>query len=323
MKADAEQFRQFLSGLPKELSLDRIRSYWTKYAFHFTDVRNAADILISGRIMCRGDLADGSFVDAACPRVIAQTDSSVKSYVRLYFRPRTPTQYRSEGFRPREKYWEGSHCPVPVFFLFDLFKLLVRDDCQFSDGNLAKLGFDSLCSSAAELATFDFRKIYHGTWVSNEEREDIVSHRNAELVIPSQLDLSALKLIYCRSAAERETLLYLLPAEIRNVWSNKVAVASTATLFYRKWAFVETTTLSADRTIISFSPDPEYAKPFELRLVRKIGKPKETIIKNFTANRSLPIVFSSRLQNYDFEVYLDNNLAFAGAFDEKLEEKPF
>lgn len=323
MKSDAEQFRQFLSGLAKNLSLDRIRSYWTKYAFHSTDVRNAADILIGGKIKCRADLPEGSFVDAACPRVIAQTDSSVKSYVRLYFRPRTPTQYRSEGMRPRDKYWEGSHCPVPIFFLFDLFQLLVRDDCLFSDSNLARLGFDGLCSSAEELATFEFAKIYHDTWVSQEARRDMVSHQNAELVIPSELDLSALKLIYCRSAAERETLLYLLPTQIRNAWSHKIAVASTATLFYRKWAFVETAALSNDGAILSFSPDPEYAKPFELRLVRTIGNPKETITKNFAANRSLPIKFPSDLSRYDFEVYLDDNLAYAGSFDEKSEEQPF
>lgn len=323
MKPDAEQFQQFLTGLSKGLSLDRIRSYWTKYAFHFTDVRNAADILIGGRIKSRADLPEGSFVDAACPGVIARTDASVKSYVRLYFRPRTPTQYRSEGLRPRDKYWDGSHCPVPIFFLFDLLQLIVREDCLFSDGNLARLGFDALCSSADELATFDFSKIYHDTWVSQENLRDMVSHQNAELVIPNELDLSALKLIYCRSAAERETLLYLLPTKIRNAWSHKIAVASTATIFYRKWAFVETAALSKDGTVLSFSPDPEYAGPFELRLLRKIGNPKETITGNFSANRTLPIKFPSNILKYDFEVYLDDNLAYAGSFDERSEEQPF
>ncbi|MEP7076421.1 MAG: DarT ssDNA thymidine ADP-ribosyltransferase family protein [Acidobacteriota bacterium] len=323
MKSDAEQYREFLSGLSKRLSLDRIRAYWTKYAFHFTEIRNAACILASGGIKCRAALPEGSFIDAACPRVIAQTDPSVKSYVRLYFRPRTPTQYRSEGLRPRERYWEGSHCPVPVFFLFDLFTLLVRDDCLFSDGNLARLGFDGLCNSADELATFDFSKIYHDTWVSKEELRDTVAHQNAELVIPDELDLSALKLIYCRTAAERETLLYLLPPKIRNIWSRRIAVASTATLFYRKWAFVENAALNRDKVVLSFSPDPKYAEPFQLRLVRTISHPKETITENFSAKGLLPIKFPTALERYNFEVFLDDNLAYAGSFDEKFEEQPF
>lgn len=181
MKADSEQFREFLLTLPKQLSLDRIRSHWPKYAFHFTDIRNAAKILVDGRVRCRADLnREGGFIDIASPGVIAQTDSQVKDHVRLYFRPRTPTQYRSEGIRPKAALWENAHCPVPVFLLFDLPQVLARDDCLFSDGNLAKLGFDSLCSTASELSTFDFRKIYHGSPVSDEEKQDIVSHRNAD-----------------------------------------------------------------------------------------------------------------------------------------------
>lgn len=323
MKADAEDFRQFLAGLPKKYSLDRVRSYWTKYAFHFTDVRNAAKILADGKIQSRANLPPGSFVDAACPNVIAQTATSVKSYVRLYFRPRTPTQYRSEGLRPREKYWENSHCPVPVFFLFDLLQLLCRDDCLFSDSNLAKLHFAGFCSTAAELSGFDFTKIYYDNWVSKDQLRDMVAHQNAELAIPNELDLAALKFIYCRSAAERETLLYLLPPSVRHAWSPKIAVASTATLFYRKWVFVETASLSSRRAILSFSPDTQFAEPFELRLVRKLGAPNEKIIPNFKAKGQFPINFPADLTRYNLEVYLDNNLAYAGSFDEKSEETPF
>lgn len=323
MKVDADQFRQFLSSLPKSLSLDRIRSHWTKYAFHFTDIRNAANILAKRAIRCRNSLKDNEFVDGASPRVIAQTDSDVTQYVRLYFRPRTPTQYRSEGIRPTDRLWNGSHCPVPVFFLFDLFELLVRDDCLFSDGNLAKLGFHGLCSTAEELKRFDFKKIYHGTWISSEEREDIVSHRNAELVIPGHLDLSALKLIYCRSAAEKETLLYLLPTEIRKRWANKIAVASTATLFYRKWAFIETAILASDSAILNFSPDPEHPGPFELRLVRKTENRKVLLVKEFMANRSTPINFREQIARYELEVYLNTSLAYAGSYNLAMDDVPF
>lgn len=323
MKADAEDFRQFLASLPKKYSLDRNRSYWTKYAFHFTDVRNAARILTEGNIQSRANLVPGTFVDAACPRVIAQTAAPVKSYVRLYFRPRTPTQYRSEGIRPRDKYWENSHCPVPVFFLFDLLHLLCRDDCYFSDSNLAKLNFAGFLSTAEELKEFDFSKIYYDTTVTRDRVRDVVAHQNAELVIPNELDLAGLKLIYCRSAAERETLLYLLPPVVRQKWSPKIAVESTATLFYRKWVFVENASLSSRRAVLGFSPETQYAEPFQLRLVRKGEDPKEKIIPNFKAKGQFPINFPANLSRYDLEVYLDDNLAYAGSFDEKSEVTPF
>jgi hypothetical protein len=199
---------------------------------------------------------------------------------------------------------------------------LVRDDSRFSDGNLAKLGFDGLCSSAAELSTFDFRKIYHGTWVSNEEREDIVSHRNAEIVVPNELDLSQLKLIYCRSAAEKETLLYLLPANIRDRWAPKIAIETTATLYYRQWAFVESATLSNDSIVLNFSPDAEQAGPFDLTLVRNSSDRQTLSIKDFYANKRTEIKFKSNVWTYDIEVYLDEHLAFAESYDGS-DEIPF
>jgi hypothetical protein len=315
MKADYDEFRQFLTGLPKQLSLDRIRSHWTKYAFHFTDVRNAAKILSDDQILSRASLQSGSFIDVASPIVISHTDREVSDYVRLYFRPRTPTQFRSEGIRPFDKLWEGSHCPVPVFFLFDLVNLLIRDDCLFSDGNLAKLGYDSLCSTAADLGSFAFDKIYHVTWVSNEEREDIVSHRNAEIVIPGSLDLSALKWIYCRSAAERETLLYLLPPKISDRWSSRIAIETTATLFYRKWVFVETVQLNEKGIEINFSPDPEHPGPFELTVIRKTNGKREHRKLDFYAYKRTTIEFETNIWNYSVEVYLNDCLTFAGSYD--------
>jgi hypothetical protein len=315
MKPDHEDFRQFLNALPKKLALDRIRSYWTKYAFHFTDVRNAANILKQGRVLSRANLKTGNFVDIASPSVIAHTRSEVKNNVRLYFRPRTPTQHQSEGIRPADQLWESSHCPVPVFLLFDLFQILVRDDCLFSDGNLAALGFDSLCSSAAELATFDFKKIYSDSSVTADEKREIIKSRNAEIVIPGELDLTALKLVYCRSAAEKETLLYLLPAKVAKLWAQRIAVASTATLFFRKWAFVETAVLDHDSIVLNFSPDSEKGGPFELLIIRTANDNRSQRISQFYANRKIRIGFKTKVWEYKVEVYLDNHLAYAGSYD--------
>ena len=94
--------------------------WWQKYVYHFTDVQNAARILTDGIIYCRAEAVRRGrmVVDNASPEIIAQTRTEFTRFVRLYFRPRTPTQFRNEGIRPRTARVLGSHCPVPILFLF-------------------------------------------------------------------------------------------------------------------------------------------------------------------------------------------------------------
>ena len=37
----------------------------------------------------------------ASPSVISVSQNKIKEYARLYFRPRTPTQYHNEGYKPK------------------------------------------------------------------------------------------------------------------------------------------------------------------------------------------------------------------------------
>lgn len=99
-------------------------------------------------------------------------------------------------------------------------------------------------------------------------------------------------------------------------------VASTATLFYRQWVFVETAVLSNDSIILNFSPDPEAAGPFEMRIVRKSNSTKTRVVKNFYARGRVPIGFESDVWEYDTEIYLDDHLAFAGSYG-GADEIPF
>lgn len=71
----------FLNGVPKKL---------TKYAFHFTDVNNAANILNHGKILSRNKaLLKGVMInDNASREVITGTNEYVHDYVRFYFRPK-------------------------------------------------------------------------------------------------------------------------------------------------------------------------------------------------------------------------------------------
>jgi hypothetical protein len=73
----------------------------------------------------------------ASRKVIDGTDPAHLRFVRLYFRPKTPTQWHNEGIRaPSERTSLNAHCPIPVFFCFDLVGLLSEDNVWFSDGNI-------------------------------------------------------------------------------------------------------------------------------------------------------------------------------------------
>lgn len=100
--------------------------------------------------------------DNASRQVIDMTNISVLSNVRFYFRPLTPTQYFNEGYKhPALRYDNDSkaNVPVPIFFLFDLAKLLSFKGVKFSERRQAGRGAD-LCEGVEEFSKFDFKKIY-------------------------------------------------------------------------------------------------------------------------------------------------------------------
>ena len=239
----------------------------------------------------------------------------------MYFRPRTPTQYRWEGIRPKDRLWEGSHCPVPIFFLFDLPSILTRDDCSFSESNQAKLGFNQLFTTAEDLSSFDFGKIFHVDRLSDEEKRDIISHRNAEIIVKKELDLTGLKYIYCRTPAEKETLMHLLTDDLRQSWGSSIQVESGSSLFYREWVFVETALLNETSTTFVFS-DSKASGPFELEVRCSRAHQQNYVKQDFYASGKLQIGFREPLPQYDIQLTLDGHLAYASSFDGR-EDVPF
>lgn len=324
MKEDSSEIIEFLDNLADKSWLGSIRSRWVDFVFHYTDIRNAFEILENGKLLCRGALERESNmpVDNASEIVIANTEQLVKEYVRLYFRPKTPTQYTNEGVRPQSEQRLKSHCPVPIFFLFDSKAILTKDDSKFSQGNLARLGIQSLCSTAGELKEFDFKKIYHTGSFSQAERNEIISHRNAEIVVPDELDLSALKFIACRSPAEKETLLNLLSNEAFLKWSPKIFIDTKANLFERKWSFIQSVYLTSKFVRIDFSPDSICSSTFTL--TAKLTGNREKIItkENFVANNAIIFEFVEDVLIYEIEIKLDDNLVYLGRFDGS-DEIPF
>ena len=166
MKSDADQIRAVLNDLSQMGWIARTeRQNWPRFLFHYTDVQNAAHILSSGFLYSRRHLEDsiGMPVSSGSDEVLAGTQPWIKNYVRLYFRPKTPTQYYAEGVKSSltlsNSSFPDAHCPVPVFFLFDSAEILSRGDCLCSDKGLGSRDH-KIMSTAQNLANLEWQKIY-------------------------------------------------------------------------------------------------------------------------------------------------------------------
>ena len=103
LKADADEILEHMEQLRSSLGVDRNRRFWPRWLFRSDHVENAAAILNSGRLLSRAAAEDGDLIrtDSGSQQYVGQLSSPHRNLVRLYFRPRTPTQYANEGIRPR------------------------------------------------------------------------------------------------------------------------------------------------------------------------------------------------------------------------------
>lgn len=190
-------------------------NWWPKFAYHYTDVENAVSILHSGFLYSRANAQQLGLMrnDNASRQVIDMTQTEAISCVRFYFRPLTPTQYYNEGYKhPKLRYDndENANTPVPVFFLFDLSKLLSIPGVRFSE--LPQSGHGSDLKNGPEaFADLPFEKIYSNGFESFEESK---KYRHAEILHPNSMQIdSCLHTILCRNSLERITLLNMLKSQ--------------------------------------------------------------------------------------------------------------
>lgn len=323
-KRDAREIRAHLNALKKSPWLGPARSWWPDYLFHFTDIRNAVSILKTGWLLSRQQLqASGqTFTNSASPTVIDQTEEHWKDYVRLYFRPRTPTQYRNEGLRPVSGLQlGGAHCPLPIYLLFDSKSLLSRRDALFCEGNLAAGAQPE--GHAERFKLIPFERVYHDTWLDPNETRTIVFHRNAEVIVPTRLDLSALRLVWCRSQAEYQTLVHLLPPGTRRRWAGIIGSGTKLNLFFRYWTFVEKVDLSKTEIAFHFNQGTKAPGPFQARVEieemwtsTRYAWKDDAYLANDVLLLRLPDV--SSLADYSVRLFLDDHLAYAGSYQEEI-----
>ncbi|MBK8259527.1 MAG: DUF4433 domain-containing protein [Polyangiaceae bacterium] len=303
------------------------RDFWPKFVYHFTDLPNALSILESDKLCSRVEAQAQKLLktDSACPAVIEGTDPDHTRYARLYFRPRTPTQYRNEGIRTRSQIWENAHCPMPVFFCFDTVEVLTMDGTELSNGNM---GSPRVEHGAAidMLSKIPFEYVFHDGGYSPEMRDLITFHRHAEILIPHSLTLlPSLKWIVCRSPAEQNTLLHLLPDAVRKKWQSKVRI-DYRTLFERKWFYVNTVTTVGSDIEFRFNPDlkvdSSLIESFEAKLIyAESNGVRRTWKGQMQANKSHQRFAVEDARRGVVTLTLDGHIAFAGPVN--FEDTPF
>ncbi|MFT5368530.1 MAG: hypothetical protein ACI8V2_003496 [Candidatus Latescibacterota bacterium] len=319
-KPDADQIIAHVQHLRTQPWLSKSQKWWPEYLFHFSDLTNAVNILKKGQLLCRSELEETGQLatDIASPDIISATSLEWKMYVRLYFRPRTPTQYSNEGFRPlNERVYGGAHCPVPVLFIFSSKPILIASETRFSQGNLGAAQ-PIVGDTAVFFKTLPFEQIYFersNIGLSSSEKRAIIDHKNAEVIVPSPLDLSNLRAILCRSQAEFETLIYLLPPDIYDSWADKIGVRNDLPVFFSDWSFVERVDLSSSEISFHFNAISKTPGPFHARLeIQETFTGKMLVWKkdDFYAQERLSFSLSilSHPESYVVKLLLDGQLAY-------------
>ncbi|MCK9444105.1 MAG: DUF4433 domain-containing protein [Tissierellaceae bacterium] len=237
-------YRKIIEG--ERAKLNKSINWWPLYLYHFTDVHNAISIIDKEYIFGRKLASDENLMtsDNASSNVIEITDEMVLRYARLYMRPKTPTQFHNEGYKPEAIRDQGinANCPVPVFFFLDAEKVLSLDGVQFVEKGLAGHHIDNslLLSGEEQFSKLNFEKIFHNG--SFPPGSDIKQFRHTEVIRQDGIPISNLiRGIACRSIAEKQTLLYMLKKtsnEKYNKYKNIISYKPEIDIFYNNGIFI-------------------------------------------------------------------------------------
>ena len=229
-------------------------SWWPRFAYHFSNLDNAVSIVSSGVLYSRNKatIMDLMKNENASRQVIDITSEDIKTKARFYFRPLTPTQYHTEGFKHEKLRYNGSNMPVPIFLVFDLEKLLSTPGVLFSETSQA--GHGSLEMNGIEaFEALDFEKIYSNGYY---EDPDIKSYRHAEILYPDMLPIDEyIRFILCRNSLERNTFMNLLKEKDPSRFQKYKSIIKIcpSDMFYRNGLYVEDILYNDNKMSIEFS----------------------------------------------------------------------
>lgn len=234
------------------------RKHWPARLFHHAPLENAVAILQAGVLRSRNDPLNPHPRDVAARDVI-NTRGDAHDYVRLYFRPKTPTQYSIEGIRKLNKcpYGEATHAPFLVMFALDARSVLCQPDVRFSDRNM-QLGATISGDTEEYFGQIPFEKVFSEGNTGGDR--SITDARSAEVLASSPLGLrECLREIYFRSEPERDTVLHML-GEQRETWARMCHVSDALKVFQKRHTFVQEVTLTPEGITFLLNPRHDLAK---------------------------------------------------------------
>lgn len=297
------------------------RQFWPKFLFRHEDIVNAASVLRSGVLLSRTSASETGFENIAAHDIV-NTNNRAHDFARLYFRPRTPTQFHVEGIRRVAEYYHGVHAPVLVMFVFSADRVLVRPGTQFSDGNMQSPQ-TSMGNDGNFFSRIDFESVYHSFPLTDNNKATVVRARCAEVLVGSPLPLDGhLSAVLCRSSAERNYFLHLLGPEIATKWAKRIYVHAEPGIFEKRWAYVDTVDALADGFAFTFharsdgSPCDFKVKIYNGANILYGGKADGAdLSKRWRAPYNL------LCGSYGFEIVLDGVIAYRA--DHFFDELPF
>ena len=323
-KTGAEKIVEHLKTLQTQKWLAH-NKWWPRYLFHFTDITNAVKIFESGALFSRNKAISENLMQCenASPDVISNTKEEYKDYVRLYFRPRTPTQYHNEGFRPlNDRQLGGAHCPIPIIFLFNSEPILTDSETYYSDGNIASpnVKIDNLSEFYLSL---NFEDIYHDSSLYGYDlytRSSINYHKQSEVLIKNELKLDQLSCIFCRSSAEYNTLKNLLSADIWEKWSSKIGVDNKNVFYFNRWPYVTEVELNIHNIIIYLNPIIQGPYKVRVEIINAASNSLHLWEKeNYFFDKEIKLSLDkiNNLSLYTCKIIIDDHIAYFNSFSEE------
>lgn len=288
------------------------RQHWPSRLFRHESLDNILLILSRGELLSREQAeAEQVLLNDVAPEHIIQANCAAHDSVRLYFRPRTPTQFHIEGIREVADYYHGKHAPVLYMMCFDSVRILTTDGVRFSDGNMQ--GLPHVFHDDAGFGQLNFADVYHEGSIPEPDRERVRRARCAEVLVPSPLALApALQAVICRSSAERQLLLHELGDEFPA--KERIRVFSEAGVFNADYAFVETVDLAKDGVHVKFHCPRRgsLSGTVELRITPLQPSGQAIHWKNLTLEFWKKWMFSYQLQQgtYLVEIWIRGCLAY-------------
>ena len=319
----ADEFLKILQIASQEAKFQ----WWPKFVYHYTDVTNVVNILNCGKLYSRNHPENRMINENAGVEILETTNPEVLNYVRFYFRPKTPTQYRNEGFIPKEKRrYHGSNVPIPVFLAFEAKDILALDDAMFSEIALSG-GRKELTNDINRFKNFDFEKIYSDGYYNGE---NLTPYRRAELVVQNECDLRYLKYICCRSNGEYITLCTLLKMQgIYEKYKDIILVKENNDgFFFKKGIYVSNVTLKQDKAMITYR-NTYLANEYNIN-VQYILRTRNQVFKSSVVHQLYSVAnlnksdiqdaFLNNHNKYLFEIYIDDCLVHMSEYSAKLSE---